>query len=78
MRRAGIPLRRVFRFGAVLAVGILAGCAGMEPYEPYDEREEGPRQGLYSGPDGEFVIFRSGRRPTPDEEREEKKREKGS
>jgi hypothetical protein len=30
----------------------------MEPYEPRDHREEGPKQGLFSGEEGEFVIFR--------------------
>jgi len=37
---------------------LVNGCAGMEPYEPRDHREEGPEQGLISGEAGEFVIFR--------------------
>ena len=37
---------------------LLAGCAGMKPYEPRNNREEGPENGLFSGPEGEFVILR--------------------
>ena len=58
--------RTVFRFGRVLAVLMVTGCAGMEPYEARDEREEGPKQGVFSGSDGEFVIFRSGGERKPD------------
>ncbi len=42
----------------VLAIGFLAGCAGVEPfdYQPTaDEMKPGP--GLLSGDDGEFVIL---------------------
>ncbi len=60
--------RTVFRFGRVLAVLMVTGCAGMEPYEARDERVEGPKRGVFSGADGEFVIFRSGDKPNPDEE----------
>lgn len=52
------PARRVLRFGPLLVVLMVTGCAGMEPYEPRDEREEGPKQGLFSGPEGEFVLVR--------------------
>ena len=37
---------------------LLAGCAGMKPYEPRNNREEGPENGLFSGSQGEFVILR--------------------
>jgi len=37
---------------------LLAGCAGMKPYEPRNNREEGPKNGLFSGPQGEFVVLR--------------------
>jgi hypothetical protein len=44
---------------AVLTISaILAGCTGMSPYEPRNNREEGPEKGLFSGSQGEFVIFR--------------------
>ena len=37
---------------------LVAGCAGMQPYEPRNTREEGPQKGLFSGEQGEFVILR--------------------
>lgn len=48
------PLRGLL-LGAVLLA--LAGCAGMEPYDWRNHREEGPSSGAFSGPKGEFVIF---------------------
>lgn len=36
----------------------IAGCAGMEPFEYRNHREEGPPGGAFSGERGEFVIFR--------------------
>ena len=44
---------------AILVTVLLAlvGCAGMEPYEPYNYREEGPEKGIFTGSTGEFVIF---------------------
>ena len=44
---------------ALLVMALLVnGCAGLEPYEARDHREEGPEHGLISGEAGEFVIFR--------------------
>ena len=43
----------------LLLTAFLAGCAGIEPYEPHDYRREGPKQGLFSGSKGEFVIYRT-------------------
>jgi hypothetical protein len=71
------PARRDLQCGSLLLALLLAlpiallvsGCAGMEPYEARDEREEGPKQGLFTGSDGEFVILRSGRKPKPDKEK---------
>ena len=37
---------------------LFAGCAGMKPYEPRNNREEGPKKGLFTGSQGEFVILR--------------------
>ena len=42
----------------LLALLAVAGCAGMEPYEARNNREEGPAEGLFTGSEGEFVIFR--------------------
>jgi hypothetical protein len=44
---------------AIVIVPLLfTGCAGIEPYQPRDYREDGMEAGLFSGPEGEFVIFR--------------------
>ena len=45
---------------AVLWVALLvvAGCAGITPYDPPDYREEPPGNGLLTGADGEYVIYR--------------------
>jgi hypothetical protein len=42
----------------ILCSLFFAGCAGMQPYEPRNNREEGPKNGLFSGSQGEFVILR--------------------
>jgi hypothetical protein len=36
---------------------MFAGCAGITPYDPPDYREEPPTQGLFTGAEGEFVIY---------------------
>lgn len=59
----GTSGREAPRFGLWLALLLVAGCAGMEPYEPRDDREEGPERGLFSGSKGEFVIFGSSDEP---------------
>lgn len=42
---------------AVLTASLLvAGCAGIQPYDPPDYKEEPPGNGLLTGADGEFVI----------------------
>jgi hypothetical protein len=40
----------------LLALLVIAGCSGIEPFELTNTREEGPEKGLFSGPGGEFVI----------------------
>jgi hypothetical protein len=52
----------------LLALVFIAGCAGITPYEPRNNREEGPEQGLFTGSEGEFVIYRSGEKPKPNSE----------
>ena len=44
--------------GPLLVALLVTGCAGIKPYEPRDHREEGPEKGLFTGSEGEFVIFR--------------------
>ena len=41
----------------VLIVVVMAGCAGIKPYEPRNNREEGPQKGLFTGSQGEWVIL---------------------
>jgi len=40
------------------ALLLIAGCAGIQPYEPRNNREEGPEKGLFTGSQGEWVILR--------------------
>ena len=47
----------------LVALLVIAGCAGIKPYEPRDHREEGPEKGLFTGSEGEFVIFRKADQP---------------
>lgn len=40
----------------LLPLFLLAGCSGITPFEPRNHREEGPPNGLFSGPEGEFTL----------------------
>lgn len=44
------------RVPLLLILLLLAGCSGITPYEPRNNREEGPPNGLFSGPEGEFTL----------------------
>ena len=55
--------RKALLISLLLLALLVAGCAGIEPYEPRDNREEGPQKGLFSGSEGEFVIFRKSDEP---------------
>jgi len=57
------PRRKVLWVGPLLVVSLVTGCAGIKPYEPRDNREEGPQKGLFTGSKGEFVIFRKAYEP---------------
>jgi hypothetical protein len=52
---------RKIRWTAILllTVVVMAGCAGIQPYEPRNNREEGPQKGLFTGAQGEWVILRA-------------------
>jgi hypothetical protein len=52
--------RNLLWFGVFL---IISGCTGITPYEPPNNREEGPEKGLFSGSDGGFVILRKADEP---------------
>jgi negative regulator of sigma E activity len=41
---------------AAAALVLLAGCAGLQPFEPRNHREEGPAQGVFTGAAGAIVI----------------------
>jgi hypothetical protein len=58
MRISRAHRRKVLWISLLLVALLVTGCAGIEPYEPRDTREEGPESGLFSGADGEFVIYR--------------------
>lgn len=51
---------------ALLASILIAGCSGITPYQPRNQREEGPEKGIFTGSRGEFVI------PLPSETVQEK------
>ena len=50
-------IRKALWIGSLLVALLITGCAGIEPYTPRDHREEGPKRGLLSGADGEFVFY---------------------
>jgi len=52
--------RKALWIGPLLVALLVTGCAGIKPYEPGDYRQEGPQRGLFTGSEGEFVIFTLG------------------
>jgi hypothetical protein len=52
---------------------MFAGCAGITPYDPPDHGEPPPSRGLFSGADGEFVIYQKADETDPDGEAIENK-----
>ena len=50
--------RAILGSGLLLTAALLSACRGFEPFEPRNDRVEGPEYGLFSGEAGEFVIFR--------------------
>ena len=54
----------------LLIVLLFIGCAGMTPVELRNNREEGPEKGLFSGPEGEFVLLRKNTESTVNEDSE--------
>lgn len=55
--------RTTLCLGCLLVGLLLTGCSGFEPYQPRDDREAGPEQGLFSGTAGEFVIYSKEKEP---------------
>jgi len=63
------PRRKVLWIVALLVGSlVVSGCAGIKPYEPRNNREEGPEKGLFSGSEGEFVILRKAEEPKKESE----------
>ena len=57
------PRRKALWISPLLVALLVAGCAGIKPYEPRDDREEGTEKGLFTGSEGEFVIYRKANEP---------------
>ncbi len=53
--------RKSLLIGPLLSALLVVGCSGIKPYEPRDDREEGPEKGLFTGSQGEWVIYRKER-----------------
>ena len=63
------PRRKVLWIVALLVASlVVAGCAGIKPYEPRNNREEGPQKGLFTGSEGEFIILRKAEEPKKESE----------
>ena len=58
MRTSRYLQRAILGSGLLLTAVLLSACRGFEPFEPRNDRVEGPEYGLFSGEAGEFVIFR--------------------
>ena len=41
---------------AFLCLLTATGCSGLAPFQPDKHQEEGPANGLFSGPAGEFQV----------------------
>jgi len=69
--------RTALFIGPLLSALLVVGCSGIKPYQPRDYREEGPERGLFTGSQGEWVIYREeenkGETKT-ESERDQKKR----
>jgi hypothetical protein len=60
----------------LVTVMSVSGCSGITPDGNLrNNREEGPEQGLFSGPDGEFVIVAPARSTTDKNAEEVKSQE---
>jgi hypothetical protein len=65
------------QLAALLAATMLvAGCSGIEPYDPPDYKESPPGSGLLTGKDGQFVIYRKADEPDEDIEPNKEKEAK--
>ena len=64
-----ISRRKELGIVALLVASLfIGGCGGIKPYEPRNNREEGPQKGVFTGSEGEFVIFRKAEEPKKESE----------
>lgn len=65
--------RKVWWMVALVVLSlVVSGCSGIKPYEPRNNREEGPEKGLFTGSEGEFVIYRKAEELQKDSETSKK------
>ena len=69
MRISKTLRRKSLWIGLLLVALLVSGCADIKPYEPRDDREEGPEKGLFTGSQGEWVILGP---KAPQKDKEEK------
>ena len=55
--------RKSLWIGLLLVALLVSGCADIKPYEPRDYRQDGPERGLFTGSEGEFVIYKKADEP---------------
>jgi len=55
----------------VTVLFVMAGCADVKPHQPRNHREEGSQGGIFTGPGGEWVIYRADE-PAPGAEKKKK------
>jgi hypothetical protein len=48
----------------------VAGCSGIKPMQPRNNREEGPKAGLFTGPEGAWTIGVAGKPADPPKQQE--------
>jgi hypothetical protein len=61
--------RKALWVGPLLVVSlVVTSCGGIKPYEPRNNREEGPEKGLFTGSEGEFIILRKADEPNTSNE----------
>ena len=64
--------RKALWIGLLMVALLVIGCAGIEPYEPRNNREEGLEKGLFTGSKGEWVIYRKADEREPGNEASKK------
>jgi hypothetical protein len=57
--------RRLLAVAVLVPLGLLGGCGGRPMEYPTPASEMGREPGLFSGDDGEFVLYRQRQEPPP-------------